>query len=300
MKLQRHEKFALRDGWINKGLLILSDDKGDFYDSYYESRQDRHFAFIRKNAPDVFGMGNNMVKSLRFWMRACGLLDERGGNAGTYLSKIGEVIAEYDLYLENPYTLWVLHSMLVKNFKEATSWNVFFNKCNVNEVTRSQIFEIMMREMLKISEGKEIPEKSLKSDIDVLLNLYLKKSSDVDPEENNHSPFSELEMIKETGNGLFSKNYSNKKGLNEWNIYLELVERFQNTKTIAIEDLADGNNGIRRIYQIPMMTLNDYLDRLDALELIKVNRTAGLDVIYKINEDTPITAMKKYYERCQD
>lgn len=58
IKLQGHEKFTLREGWINKGLMILPD-KAD--------------AFTRKDATDLFGIGSNMIKSLRYWMRAFGL-----------------------------------------------------------------------------------------------------------------------------------------------------------------------------------------------------------------------------------
>lgn len=73
LRLQGHEKFALREGWINKGLMLIPKDSSIF------SKQD---------APDVFGIGNNMVKSLRYWMRAFGLIIE-GGSAGVSLSPIG-------------------------------------------------------------------------------------------------------------------------------------------------------------------------------------------------------------------
>ena len=57
IKLQGHEKFALREGWINKALMILPENPD---------------AFTRKDATDLFGIGSNMVKSLRYWMRALG------------------------------------------------------------------------------------------------------------------------------------------------------------------------------------------------------------------------------------
>ena len=298
MRLQGHEKFALREGWLNKGLLILNDDKSNYYDSYYENPEDRHFAFTRKNAPDVFGMGNNMVKSVRFWMRACGLLNELGGNAGTRLSELAKLILKYDLYLENPFTLWILHSNLVKNFEEATTWNLFFNKCNVDELNRTQIFEILNRELNKVADGKSFSEKSLKADIDVLLNLYISKEGKADPEEKNNSPFASLGLLKENVGNTYSKIIGNKKGLSEWNIYYEIVQKFSGTiTTISIDELIEGKDGIQKIYQLPSVTINEYLDRLDSLGLIRINRTAGLNVIYKVKDDTMIDVVKKYYER---
>ena len=51
IKLQGHEKFALREGWISKALMILPNNPD---------------AFTLKNASDLFGIGSNMVKSLRY------------------------------------------------------------------------------------------------------------------------------------------------------------------------------------------------------------------------------------------
>ena len=39
VRLQGHEKFALREGWISKGLDILTNEPD---------------AFLRKDAPDLF------------------------------------------------------------------------------------------------------------------------------------------------------------------------------------------------------------------------------------------------------
>lgn len=43
------------------------------------------------------------------------------------------------------------------------------------------------------------------------------------------------------------------------------------------------------------VTVNGYLDRLENMDYIKVDRTAGLDVIYPINVKSPIDIIKEYY-----
>ena len=77
IKLQGHEKFALREGWINKALQILPENPD---------------AFTRRDATDLFGIGSNMVKSLRYWMRAFGLTN----NAGTNLEISNISLKEYE------------------------------------------------------------------------------------------------------------------------------------------------------------------------------------------------------------
>ena len=105
IKLQGHEKFALRDGWLNKGLIMVERDST---------------AFQGKNGPDIFGIGNNMVKSLRYWLKAFWLIQESSSKGAT-LTKFGHIIWENDPYFEDIYTIWLLHSQIVKNVEEATS-----------------------------------------------------------------------------------------------------------------------------------------------------------------------------------
>ena len=47
IRLQGHEKFVLREGWLNKGIMQVKNNPT---------------VFLGKEGPDVFGIGNNMVK----------------------------------------------------------------------------------------------------------------------------------------------------------------------------------------------------------------------------------------------
>ena len=104
MRLQGHEKFALRDGWLNKGLFLINENP---------------LVFQGKEGPDLFGIGNNMVKSLRYWLKAFNLIKENS-NSGASLTELGEIILEKDPYIEDVFTLWILHSQIAKNISEAT------------------------------------------------------------------------------------------------------------------------------------------------------------------------------------
>ena len=174
LKLQGHEKFSLREGWINKALLIIPDIPD---------------VFLKKDATDMFGIGSNMVKSLRYWMRAFGLTIENG-LAGAELTEIGKLIAEYDPYLENPFTLWIMHSFISKNKEEATTWYMYFNHCDAEDLEKRKIEAILLREVKKYAAGQSFSEKSLGNDVDVLLNMYSRNKEKSDPEDKSISPFS--------------------------------------------------------------------------------------------------------------
>ena len=62
----RHETFYLREGWIPKIFHILGDDPN---------------IFSKREAAEVFGVGNNMVAAIKYWCLATGIiyLDNRDG-----------------------------------------------------------------------------------------------------------------------------------------------------------------------------------------------------------------------------
>lgn len=278
MRLQGHEKFALREGWINKGLMIIPEMSD---------------AFSRKDAPDIFGLGSNMVKSLRYWMKALGLTNESGSN----LSELGKMIAEYDPYLEKVFTLWLLHSNIAKNRAEATTWFMYFNHCDANELEKAQIEAILLREVTKYANGQSFSEKSLSNDVDVLLNMYSKNKDKSDPEDKNVSPFVRLGLIK-NNERKYVKNHPDRKNFSEMIVLYELVQMMGNRESMSIEEATDGENGLAKIYNLTSVMANDLFDKLDASGYLRVDRTAGLDMIYLSEKYIPERIIEKYYKNC--
>lgn len=280
IKLQGHEKFALREGWLNKGLIMVKKNPA---------------AFQGKDGPDIFGIGNNMVKSLRYWLKAFGLIEETSGK-GARLTAMGEVILQHDPYFEDIFTIWLLHSYIAKNKDEATSWYIFFNKVEIQDLAKEQVESILQREITKYAAGVTFSEKSVGNDLDVLLNMYGKTKELNDPEDKSNSPFSQLGLIKNI-DGRYSKKHPSRKIVNELVVLYELAYLLDGKESISIDDAINGENGLARLYQISTVTANEILDRLDAMEYIRVNRTAGLDVIYKTKDFSAISVVEEYYNK---
>lgn len=68
MKFRAHESFFIRKGWLYKGLRNIKE-------------LPELFSSKNINPSDVLGIGTNMVRSLRYWLRVTGLTKEvlRGG-----------------------------------------------------------------------------------------------------------------------------------------------------------------------------------------------------------------------------
>lgn len=276
IKLQGHEKFSLREGWINKALQVLPENPD---------------AFTRKNATDLFGIGSNMVKSLRYWMRAFGLTNA----SGTELSEMGKLIANYDPFLEKTFTLWMMHSYIAKNIEDATSWYMYFNRCDAADLDKNEIESILLREVKKYAAGTTFSEKSLSNDVDVLLNMYSKNKKKFDPEDKSISPFSQLVLVKKI-EGRYFKSHPNKKDFSEMIVLYELSLRLLDAEGISIEAAVNDEKGLAKIYNLSSVMANDYFDRLDAAGYIRVDRTAGLDMIYPVMKLDPMEIIKQYYK----
>ena len=279
-KLKGHEKFPLREGWINKGLSVAKE-KGTHI-------------FLESQGPDMLGVGTNMVKSIRYWMQACGLLVKDGNKE--ILSDMAEIIYMNDPYLEDIFSLWILHSNITKNIEQATVWYMFFNRFNVDSFNKADMQKKMQQELFNYV-GQQVTESSLKDDIDVLLNMYSKgDNKNEDPEDKIISPFSTLGIIKKEDETYYKIQPDLRRIANELVLY-EISSLLDHNKSISIETIASGERSLGAIYNMTMVTVNKYLDNLEAMGYIRVDRTAGLDMVYPENMKSPIEIIRDYYRK---
>lgn len=282
IRLQGHEKFLLRDGWIGKALKNIDTSSGIEYSD----------VFLRKDAPDILGIGNNMVKSLRYWMKALGLSEEKSGT-GVKLTPIGTAIKKFDPYFEDVFSVWITHAMISTNFEEATTWYLFFNNFDVIDFRKDIVFDSLQRELLGYVDKFSV--KSLQNDIDVLLNMYSKDKEVVDPEDKTLSPFAQLGLVRYK-DGEYTKEHPDKRKVNEWIILFYLTRKYNNGDSVSINDLIEGKESISSLFQLTPTHTNELLDKLDSRGYVRVNRTAGLDVVYMETDIKPEEVMREYYE----
>ena len=279
-KLKGHEKFPLREGWINKGLSVAKE-KGTHI-------------FLESQGPDMLGVGTNMVKSIRYWMQACGLLVKDGNKE--ILSDMAEIIYMNAPYLEDIFSLWILHSNITKNIEQATVWYMFFNRFNVDSFNKADMQKKMQQELFNYV-GQQVTESSLKDDIDVLLNMYSKgDNKNEDPEDKIISPFTTLGIIKKEDETYYKIQPDLRRIANELVLY-EISSLLDHNKSISIETIASGERSLGAIYNMTMVTVNKYLDNLEAMGYIRVDRTAGLDMVYPENMKSPIEIIRDYYRK---
>lgn len=279
-KLKGHEKFPLREGWMTKGLAAAKNNNPHI--------------FLEDKGPDILGVGSNMVKSIRYWMQACGMLEKDGNREK--ISSIAEIIYEKDKYFEDVFSLWLLHSNLAKNRDQATVWYMFFNMFKADVFSKTDLQSKIRLELYNFV-GQYVTESSVKDDIDVLLNMYSKGNvRNDDPEDKIICPLSALGLIKKEDEMYYKVQPDLRKVDNTLVLY-ELSCMFKEEKSLSIEKVVTGKNGLGALYHMTMVTANQYLDSLEALGFIRVDRTAGLDMVYPVTIKEPTDIIRGYYNK---
>ena len=285
MKIKGHQSFHIRRGWIYKGLNEVRNDE---------------FVFSRKDIvhTDLLGIGSNMVTALKYWLEALKLVDKKKEGSKTLIvpSKIGELILEKDPYLEEIETWQLLHYNLATNEEQATTWYWFFNEYKGNKFTKDNLFE-NLNSYIKQNYEKEVSERSLKDDINCLLNTYVERVVE-SPEDNMESPFAELGLInianKKNGELSYTKSYKNK--VNVYLAYYIIRNLAIDRENLDLKDIINSKNGIGNIFNLNSYEIMDILDSLQNLGYIKVTRTGGLDYVSFVDERNPIDELENMYE----
>lgn len=284
-KLKGHESFILRDGWLTKGLRAVENDSRVFSNNY---------------GADALGVGTNMAKAIRYWMKTAGLTEEMAAR-GVFLTKLGRIVLKEDPYLEDIFTIWLIHCNIACNYEQATLWNLFYNEINLTSAFTRDDFYKLEKELFIQSTGEDeekVSERSLRDDCTAILAMYTAKSSqDDDPEDKKSSPFAELGLIGRNG----EKFVRQRPLLNKIDplIILFLIINELNAKgSLQIDYVTDGSNMPGKILNLNRIMVNDFIDVLQNKGYIIVNRTAGLDTIYpdQCKDFTQMILLKMHYE----
>lgn len=282
-RLKGHESFILRDGWLTKGINAVHNDNR---------------LYRINSGADALGVGTNMAKSIRYWMKAARLTKE-SSSKGVTLTELGDVIRENDIYVEDIFTLWITHANIVTNFESATSWNLFFNQMSFLTAFSKEEMQTLMKSLIVENTGDETPsDRSIKDDCSAILSMYGRGGSPSDdPEDKRYSMFEDLGLITHSGNRFLKQRPAYDK-LDRLVVLYLIIDKLNADGSIQIDFLTDGENMPGKVLNLNRIGVNEYLDILQNEGYITVNRTAGLDIIYpeKCKKLEKIDIVKTYYE----
>lgn len=299
MRFKAHQSFFVRKGWISKGLNAVVDDRRMLMPS------------SSKKAMDELGLGANQVVALRYWLQAMGLIEYADGRKREHvLTELGKLVLEQDPYTEETGTLFALQCNLASAQEEATAWYFFFNEFNMSVFGREDFTRALERYVFTYNDRKDVALASLESDFNCIIGTYVPhdrmSGKPVSPESVLDCPLGDLGLvdIENRSERTFRKTPPNLNTLPAVLVLFaicsmreHLADGSGRQAEIPIETLLNGPFSPVRVYNLDSVGLLDKLYELQNNDCLRINRTAGLDVVRILTDDlTKEECLRWYYD----
>jgi len=298
-----HETFTLRYGWLKKVFDAVLKAK--------ESRvADPSTIFTDSRSIADFGVGKNMVQSMRHWAISTAIIDDSTLSA----TPLGRIMfaPRGDPYLEHPGSLWLLHWHLAALPGRATTWHWAFNEFNEPTFDRDLLVSRLMTRIDLLREAGRMKESRLKEttvrrDVECFVRTYLTKSSTGKGlhEENLESPLSELALIQPMGvGGGFQFRRGPKPTLpNEVFLYGLVrfwAELYKTRREFSVESLTHEPGSPGRVFLLDEESVAERLAEMSDLTsgAVHWDESTGLRQVY-VNDPSaiePLDHIRKLYE----
>ena len=287
-----HETFPLRYGWLKK---VFDRVAGT------EIEVANRIACWGDDAIARFGVGKNMVASMRHWSKATRIIEEPDTNSvrTTMLGRLLFGPSGLDPWMEHPATLWLIHWQLA-GCPEKTTWFWVFSHYPAVIFERDKLEQLLAR-FIRDRGSPTIAAKTLKNDVACFVRTYVARqpSGRAGHDDALESPLTELSLIKAVGkNGGFRLVRGPKTTLGDGVFVYALIDfwsRYAPTAaTLSFEAIAHEPGGPGRVF---LFDEDDVADRLSALDdatrgALRWSETAGLkQVVRNIDVATQDTSM---------
>lgn len=290
MKFRAHDTFFIRKGWLTKGMRCVSEKPNVF------TARD-------ENPMDVLGIGANMVKALRYWLQAVGLTEESNkGKHSQHFTKLGELIYEHDRYIEELGTLCLLQYRLASQEYDAPAWYFFFNEFSMSEFSREDFLVALQKYIKMHNNESEYAIRSLNEDFQCIINTYLPRyksnPAKVSPENNIDCPFGELGLVDilNKRRKTYKKSIPSSSIINPYVILAVISDNSNGRKEISLNELLTAPCNIGKVFNLDSVTMLDILYKIEKLGLIKIIRTAGLDIITMQEDFSFLGCVELFYQ----
>lgn len=234
-----HETFACKSHWLKRGYTFVHEGNN----------------FNDDDAVVKLGVGKNMVSSIKFWMKAFGLLDQ--DLRLTSLSNILLNDTGYDPFFEDMGSLWLLHFNIIKeNYATAYRTTFIDYHSQRNIIEKNKLLNFIKHYCFGNQSYLGLyNENTVKKDISVLIHNYYTRGGGI---EDSNTIFAPLNLIKEVEDGVYQFNYNSKTRVpNEIFLYA-LLTTFPESKSISFESM-------KELSLIFCITNNDLLDIIKEL-----------------------------------
>lgn len=280
-----HETFPLRQMWLKKA-----------FDCAQSGGLVPKSAFTDDSAIAAFGVGKNMVASIRHWALACDVMRDETPSAYKLSPTASAIFQDggLDPYSENPTTAWYVHWLLAGRGNRATTWYWLFNHVTAPSFSRDEL-EVQLADFARrLDPKRKLSALTLGRDIETCLRSYAPRSAGGSPEDYAEPMLGELGLIHEEHKGHFAFRRGPKATLHEGLFAYALLDFWNRTSpglsSLAFETIAYAEGSPGRVFKLDEDSVAERLFGLDDLTngALSWTDTAGLRQVHRKSNDTEV------------
>lgn len=284
-QLSGHETFPLRYGWLKKAFDAVQDSK---------DTEDNRAVFSGPDAIARFGVGKNMVASMRHWANVSGIITEQSGKKRIETTALGRFIFGgdgLDPFMENPATSWLIHWHLCGRETKTTWFWTFHHHPSISFERETLITGI--KKLAEDCKWSRAAVNTIRRDVGCFIRTYVAQSApgNASYEDSLDSPLTELGLIRPSGRRDEFRFVRGPKPSLGPGVFCYAVtdfwnRTFGNANTLSFEALNHEPGCPARVF---MLEENDMVDMLMALEeasngVYRWSETAGLKQLIRSRE----------------
>ncbi len=253
-------------------------------------------AFTDKNAIAAFGVGKNMVSSIRHWAIACNVLTEcKDDPEYFHVPQLAiEILSDngLDPFGENPTTAWYAHWCLAGKGNRATTWQWLFNHVTAPTFTRQELEEPLNDFARKLEPKRQLSASTLARDLETCLRSYAPRYAGGSPEDFAEPLLGELGLLQEVHKGQYAFRRGPKATLQDGLFAYALLDYWDSAaeglSSMAFEAIAYGEGSPGRVFKLDEDSVAERLMGLADLTdgFLAWTDTAGLRQVHRKTGDS--------------
>ena len=259
-----HETFPLRQLWLKKAhqqaIKLISTNQVT-----------PKSLFSDDDSIERFGVGKNMVSSIKHWAVACDILKDSEVEEGFKIGDIGQFlfghtsIQGHDEFLERDASVWLIHWLLSGRASRTPTWYTVFNFVQSQNFNQNDVATALDKS--SAFSGAKKSKTTIGRDIETCLRGY---ASAHDSEDNMDSLLGGLGLITSIGKGQYRFNQSVQHSLPDAVFgfaLLDLWDRLERNKqtsqmTLAFNQVAHAYGSLGRVFKMTEDAVADRLSRI--------------------------------------
>jgi len=284
-----HETFPLRFSWLTKAVEFV---------------QSNPRILNADEAIAEFGVGRNMVRAIKHWGQATGVLEldteERGAVRVTPLGLFLFGQEGVDPYCEDTATLWLLHWQLCRTAERSTLWHFLFGYWRGGAIDMLGL-QPVLEKWLDDREGQMPSPSTLKRDLLCLANTYVaQQRKGQDLEEAAGCPLASLGLLYDNGGALYLREGRQHGLAPELFAYavLDYWDRIApETETLAVQEVLERRASPGQVLLLGEEQAFELVSQVEAFDRppFRFDSTAGLQQLYRTSKVAPEDMLDRYY-----